>query len=295
VYSKLLAVLEERISQRNAALKPVLSFCLLLVISLCCEPVFAQLIVAHRGASHDAPENTLAAFRLAWEKKADAIEGDFYLTSDRQIVCIHDRTTKRVAPDQPELKVADSKLLDLHKLDVGRWKNAKYSGERMPTLGEVLETVPAGKQIFVEIKCGPEILPVLKLQLAESGLKPDQIVIICFNAEVVTLSRAMMPQYRANWLTSYKRNALKTRWKPDRDEVMATLKRTKATGIGTNGNLKVVDQAFATAIRSAGLEFHVWTVNDVEHARVYKRLGVDSITTDRPLFIRKGLFPKARE
>jgi glycerophosphoryl diester phosphodiesterase len=105
----------------------------------------------------------------------------------------------------------------------------------------------------------------------------------------------MMPQYRASWLTSYKRNALKTRWKPSRDDVLATLSRTKATGIGTNGNLKVVDQAFAAAIRSAGREFHVWTVNDVEHARIYKRLGADSITTDRPSFIRKGLFPKARE
>ena len=272
-------------------MKSVLSFCLFCVISLCSESVYAQLIVAHRGASHDAPENTLAAFRLAWEKHADAIEGDFYLTSDRQIVCIHDKTTRRVAPDQPERKVADSKLEDLRTLDVGRWKNAKYSGERIPTLGEVLETVPAGKQIFVEIKCGPEILPVLKLQLGASGLKPDQIVIICFNAEVVTQSREMMPQYRVNWLTSYKSNALKTRWKPNRDDVLATLKRTSATGIGTNGNLKVVDQTFAAAIRSAGLEFHVWTVNDVKAARVFKSLGAKSITTDRPLFIRNGLLP----
>jgi glycerophosphoryl diester phosphodiesterase len=284
-------VFEECIKQRNAALKSVLSFCVVCVISLCSESVFAQLIVAHRGASHDAPENTLAAFRLAWEKNADAIEGDFYLTSDRQIACIHDKTTKRVAPGQHELKVADSRLEDLRKLDVGRWKNAKYSGERIPTLSEVLNTVPAGKQIFVEIKCGPEILPVLKVQLAASGLKPDQIVIICFNAEVVTQSREMMPQYRANWLTSYKRNTLQTDLKPNRNGVLATLKRTKATGLGTNGNLKVVDQAFASAIRSAGLELHVWTVNDIEHARLFRSLGVNSITTDRPSFIRKGLLP----
>ncbi len=54
-------------------------------------------ITAHRGASHDAPENTLAAFRLAWERGADAIEGDFYLTADEQVVCIHDSTTERTA------------------------------------------------------------------------------------------------------------------------------------------------------------------------------------------------------
>ena len=57
----------------------------------------AQLIVAHRGASHDAPENTLSAFLLAWEQGADAVEGDFLLTRDGQIVCIHDKTTRRTS------------------------------------------------------------------------------------------------------------------------------------------------------------------------------------------------------
>jgi len=249
------------------------------------------MIVAHRGASYDAPENTLAAFRLAWEKNADGIEGDFYLTSDQQIACIHDRTTKRVAPGQQELKVADATLSDLRKLDVGSWKGAKYAGEQIPILAEVLETVPAGKQIFVEIKCGPEILPILKQQLAASSLKSEQIVIISFNADVITQSRESMPQYRANWLTSYRKNTLGTRWKPSLIDVLATLKRTGATGIGSNGNLKVVNQTFAEAIRLSGLEFHVWTVNSIDHARQFRSLGVDSITTDRPAFIRKTLQP----
>lgn len=246
------------------------------------------MIVAHRGASYDAPENTLAAFRLAWEKQADAIEGDFYLTSDHQIVCIHDRTTKRVAPGQPELNVSESTLEQLRKLDVGRWKNATYSGERISTLEEVLATVPDGKQIFVEIKCGPEILPVLKDQLAASSLKAEQIVIISFNADVISQSRETMPQYRANWLTSYKKDEKQIRWTPSLDQVLATLKQTGATGLGTNGNLAVIDQTFADAIKSAGLELHVWTVNNIDHARRFKSMGVNSITTDRPEFIRDG-------
>ena len=57
----------------------------------------AQMITAHRGASYDAPENTLASFKLAWEQGADAIEGDFYLSADKQIVCIHDADTQRTA------------------------------------------------------------------------------------------------------------------------------------------------------------------------------------------------------
>lgn len=87
----------------------------------------SQLIVAHRGASYDAPENTLAAFRLAFEKDADGIEGDFYLTSDNRIVCIHDSDTERVAGKK--LIVAKSTLAELKQLDVGSWKDKKWHAE----------------------------------------------------------------------------------------------------------------------------------------------------------------------
>lgn len=251
----------------------------------------AQLIVAHRGASHDAPENTLAAFRLAWKKQADAIEGDFYLTKDGKIVCIHDKTTKRLAPRQPALKVAESTLAELRTLDVGSWKHPKFSKERIPTLDEVLATVPKGKQIFVEIKCGPEILPVLKAQLAASKLKPEQITIICFDEEVVGQSRKLMPQYRANWLTSYKQAGKRGPWKPSREAVQQSLVRSHANGLGSNGNLEVIDVGFILAIRNIGRSFHVWTVNDAKDARRFQELGVDSITTDRPAFIREAITP----
>ncbi|MFM1902441.1 MAG: hypothetical protein RLZZ440_341, partial [Planctomycetota bacterium] len=78
----------------------------------------AQLITAHRGASYDAPENTLAAFRLAWEQGADAIEADFRLTSDGQIVCVHDADTERVAGVRHV--VAETPLAELRALDAGR-------------------------------------------------------------------------------------------------------------------------------------------------------------------------------
>ena len=84
------------------------------------------LVVAHRGASYDAPENTMPAFKLAWEQGADAIEGDFLLTKDGHIVCIHDRTTKRFC-DQ-DLVVSKSTLKQLKALDVVSWKNEKYEG-----------------------------------------------------------------------------------------------------------------------------------------------------------------------
>lgn len=249
----------------------------------------AQLIVAHRGASYDAPENTLAAFRLAWEQQADAIEGDFYLTKDNQIVCIHDKTTKRVAPNQPELSVKDTTLEQLQSCDVGAWKHSRYAGERIPTLMDVLKIVPTDKKILVEIKCGPEIVPVLKPQLESSGLAPDQIVIICFNQAVVAQSRKAMPQYKVNWLTSYKQNNDNGAWTPGSDEIVRTLAATGATGLGSKGELKVIDQKLVNAVRQSNREFHVWTVNDPAAARTFQSFAVDSITTDRPAFIREVL------
>ncbi len=249
----------------------------------------AQFIVAHRGASYDAPENTLAAFRLAWERGADAIEGDFYLTADQQIVCIHDKTTKRTAPNQPQLAVAESTLAELRRVDVGTWKNARFADERIPTLAEVLATVPNGKQIFVEIKCGIEILPVLARQLAASKLKPEQVTLICFSDAVVTEARKAMPQYRANWLTSYRQKTETSPWSPSIDAVLEELARTGATGLGSQANLKVIDESFVEKVRRAGFGFHVWTVNAPEAARRFQSLGTESITTDRPAFIREAL------
>lgn len=247
----------------------------------------AQYIVAHRGASHDAPENTLAAFRLAWRQQADAIEGDFYLTKDGEIVCIHDKDTKRTAPRQTVRAVAKSTLRELRQLDVGSWKSSKFRGEKIPTLAEVLALVPEGKRIFVEIKCGPEILPALKPQLEQSGLKPEQIVIICFDAKVIRGARESMPQYKANWLTSYKRRG--GRWTPTRAEVLESLKWTQATGLGSKGEAKVVNAEFTQSLRAQDQELHVWTINDAASAKHFAALGVDSITTDKPAGIRKLL------
>src|SRR5210317_1799983 len=105
--------------------------CLLGALSCLAGP---PLLVAHRGASGDAPENTLPAFQLAWQQGADAIEGDFRLTSDGQIVCVHDGDTKRVA--NRTLTVKDTSLDELRQLDVGAWKGTRWEGTRIPTLKE---------------------------------------------------------------------------------------------------------------------------------------------------------------
>ena len=249
---------------------------------------FAQKIVAHRGASHDAPENTLAAFRLAWEQNADAIEGDFFLTKDQQIVCIHDDKTKRTSGEEHD--VAKTTLEDLRKLDVGRWKGEQFRGEKIPTIQEVLAIVPAGKQIYIEIKCGPEIVPYLKPVLEQSKLLPEQTIVISFNDRVIAEVRKTIPKLKAYWLTGFRREKKDSGpFQPDIDAVLAKMHEIKSQGLDCNANRDVVNEQFVQRLRSEKLGFHVWTVNDPIDARHFQKQGHESITPQRPGCLKNEL------
>ena len=260
-----------------------LSFTLTLMMP---HVLHAQLIVAHRGASHDAPENTLAAYKLAWEQGADAIEGDFHLTKDGKIICIHDGDTKRVTGI--DRKIAATDFAELRTMDVGSWKDKKFAGERMPTLEEVLAIVPANKQVFIEIKCGPSIVPLLKTQVEASKLTAGQMVVISFNAQVIAEVRRQIPQIKAQWLVSYKQDKETQQWKPTREEVLATLKKIGASGLDTNAH-ETIDAGFVKQLREAKMDFHCWTVDDPKVAKRFVSLGVDSITTNRPGWLREQI------
>lgn len=242
-------------------------------------------IIAHRGASYDAPENTLAAFRLAFEKGADGVEGDFFLSRDGEIVCIHDKSTKRMA--KRNLIVAESTLAELKQLDVGSWKHPKFADERIPTFQEVAAVIPPGKKFVIELKIGPDIVAPLKRQLEASSLKPEQCLIICFDADTIAEAKKQLPHIRAHWLSSHSK---KTEWKPSIDKAIETLKRTKSDGFGSRAAVERFDAKFIQRIKDAGIgEFHVWTVNDGSVARHYRDLGAVGITTDRPAMIREQL------
>jgi glycerophosphoryl diester phosphodiesterase len=244
-------------------------------------------LIAHRGASHAAPENTLAAFQLAWEEGADGIEGDFQLTRDGEIVCIHDATTRRTA--SADMPVAGATLAELLMLDFGRWKDAKWVGQRIPTLRELLAGLPPKKRIFIEIKCGVEIIAPLRKLLAESRVPETELTIICFNDAVIREAKRQIPKVKANWLTGYRKDAASGTFTPTPQQVLAKLAACSADGLGTQAEPEVVTQEFVAAVHAAGRECHVWTVNDPVQALRLRDLGVDSLTTDRPAHLRAAL------
>lgn len=243
-------------------------------------------IVAHRGASHDAPENTVAAINLAWQQKADASEFDIYQTKDGKIVVIHDKDTKRTAPGGMNKLVAESTLSDLRALDVGTWKGAAFAGEKIPTLEEMLATVPDGKRVFIEVKCGPEVVPELDRVLKASGKKPEQTPVISFSAPVVAAVKKARPDLAAYWVVSL--NAKKGAAPPTAAALVAKAKAAGADGLDLSAG-DALTAEYAKAVKDAGLKLYVWTVNDAAVARRMVSVGVDGITTDRPGWLREQL------
>ena len=256
----------------------------LVVVLQICMPVAGEepLIVAHRGASRDAPENTIPAFQLAWEQGADAIEGDFHLTKDGKIVCIHDGNTKKVAGRK--LVVRQSTLAELRELDVGAYRGELFKGTTIPTLAEVFATVPDRKKIYIEVKCGAEILPVLLKEIQTSGLRKEQIVVISFKEEVIRGLKAKAVQFKAYWLSGFKKDE-SGKVTPSLQRVLNTLEEINADGFSSSQS--VINQAYIQRVLEKGYEYHVWTVDDVQTARRFRNWGAQSITTNVPGIIRK--------
>jgi glycerophosphoryl diester phosphodiesterase len=242
-------------------------------LGLSAQPLF----IAHRGASYLAPENTVAAANLAWKLGADAVEVDIYLTLDNRVMVIHDKDTKRTCTGKKNLVIKDSPSLVLRDLDAGSWKGEKYKGEKIPYLSEIIETVPPGKKLVVEIKCGSEVLPHLKRSVEKSG-KSDQIVFISFGWNTILETKKEFPGNTCYWLSSNK-SGLKR-------------KMGKAATRGLEGvNLahKIIDDKTMEWAKSFNLEVLAWTVDDPAEAKRLTDLGVSGITTNRPKWLKEKM------
>lgn len=235
--------------------------------------------VAHRGESADAPENTVAAVQLAWERGVPGVEIDVHLTRDDRLVVLHDFNTSRTTG--VSLEVKDSDLADVHGLDAGSWKDARWAGEPLPTLEEVLATIPEDGRLFIEVKVGAEAIPAMVRAIEESGKRSDQLVVISFQADAVAESKRRLPDVPAYYLSSFKQDSVTGTWSPSVEELIATARETGADGLDLSVN-GPVDAAFVRQVKDAGMGIYVWTVDDVAVAQRMIDAGVDGITSNRP-------------
>jgi glycerophosphoryl diester phosphodiesterase len=254
-------------------------------------PARGVQIVAHRGASHDAPENTLAAHRLALAQGADCVETDVHLTGDGRLIVIHDKTTERTTGVAG--RVAEMTQDALRALDAGRWKGEKFVGERLPLLEEQLALIQAGRGMLIELKSGPEIVPEFARVVRASGVATSAITVISFNAATLRAVRRELPNHRTLHVVGFKPVGERTPSappSPSLESLVAGAMAAGFTGLDLQHTWPLTTQD-AESVRAAGLELHVWTVDDPDVARRWVQLGVASITTNRPGWLRSQLQP----
>lgn len=229
--------------------------------------------MAHRGASADAPENTLASLQLGYAQGADFAECDVRLTRDGEVVLLHDATLRRTAG--VDARVNDLPLAELRALDVGAWRGERWRGEEIPALTEALALVSsagAGRRLLIEIKGGPEAIPAIAAALAASGCDPALAVLMSFDPLVTAEAGRILPGIERHWLTD------------ERAPVASLCERARAAGCTALnvGRALPIDPAFVAAAHASGLKVFVWTVDDAAEARRLVAAGVDGLTTNRP-------------
>ncbi len=249
------------------------------------------LFISHRGDSMNAPENTMVAFRAAIEKGADGFELDTYLTKDNQLICLHDSTTKRTTG--VELKPGEATLAELRALDAGSWKGPQFKGEKLPTLEEALELAHDNFLIYVEIK-SRELAVVSRIVEAFKAVPkatPERALFICFHKDIVAEVRKLLPNYRVYWLTGTKFDK-EGNPTPTAAQAIAIAKECDATGVSSFAHPEIITAEYIKAIRDAGLEFHVWTVDSAPFAAELIARGAQTITSNSGAQLKKTLAGK---
>jgi glycerophosphoryl diester phosphodiesterase len=257
------------------------------------EKVGSVEIIGHRGASYDAPENTLASIKLAWKQHADAAEIDIWLTSDNQIVVMHDKTPKRYGG--PDTLISDMTLEQMRALDVGAWKDPRWRGEKVPLLSEVLKLIPEGKRLFIEIKCGPEVLPSLRVALQESKIPSERIALIGFSDSTMKLAHERFPELKTYWIVGLKKDKLTGAPSVSAASLLKTFSEIGVSGLDLGGETSLLTKSYMAEIQQRKIPWYVWTVDSAEEAKRLHALGVRGVTTNRPGFLREGLLQQPQQ
>ena len=250
-----------------------------------------KYFIAHRGESFIAPENTLAAIKLAWIHNADGVEIDVRLSKDNKIVVIHDANTRRTSGVSG--KVKSLTLESLKKLDFGSWRGMKWVNERIPSLDEVLETIPRGKFVMIEIKSSTAILPLLKKLLNKTSLKNSQIKLAGFGLKKMSLIKKSLPQFEAYRIKRVDReNIILNSYRLNR--LIKTSKKNNLDGVSLSYS-GWLSKKKIEKIKSAGLKVFVWTVDNPGKAFRLLDSGIDGIISNRPSWLKDKLLEiKAR-
>lgn len=236
------------------------------------------LIIAHRGSSGLAPENTLAAVKLALEQKADMIEIDVFLTKDNHLVVLHDETVDRTTNGQG--RIEDKTLAEAKKLDAGSWFSAKYKGESIPTLNEVLQIVDGKSQLLIEIKKSGRGIADKVANLVKAHNATKWCIIQSFDPVVAqNLQKVDAPIERHQLVIGNLPLFLPYHYN----------KKLKSGKLTQYKNVQAINTMYWFTTKNVIDRIHrqkqkifVWTVNKPKDIRKLLQMGVDGIITNYP-------------
>lgn len=231
------------------------------------------LIIAHRGASGTFPENTHVAFQAAVEHGADYLEFDIQLSKDQEFVVIHDQTLERTTNGKG--KVSDYMLNQLETLDAGAWKGAKFSGERIPTLTEVLNKYHKKIKLLIEVKHSKNhriVAELLAEQLKLFSFEEKRIIVQSFDYEFLNEFKKQMPEMPLGILIRHQYNGIKNQQLRDY--------ATFADFI--NPKITMASENLITRIHEHHANCIFWTIKNKQQAQKILKLNPNGIATDYP-------------
>jgi glycerophosphoryl diester phosphodiesterase len=233
-------------------------------------------IMAHRGSSAAAPENTMAAVRKAIEEQADWVEIDVQETADGEVVVFHDSDFMKLAG--VDLKIWNATQADLAQIDIGSWFGAEFKNERVPTLGQVLDQCKGKIGVNIELKYygHDRQLEERVVEIVETHGMSDSIVTMSLKIGAVRKMRSLRPNWRSGLLMSV---------------VAGDLKRIDADFLAVNAAF--VDRSLIRDAHHSGKQVYVWTVNDAASMSSMIGRGVDGLITDKPALARSVLEQRA--
>jgi glycerophosphoryl diester phosphodiesterase len=266
-------------AKRFAGLALLISLVAGLTISILIDrlnPEDNTQIIAHRGASADAPENTLAAMELAIHQGADWVEIDVQETAEGEVVVIHDSDLKKVGGSG--LRVFQAPLEELQSVDIGSWMDPTFSDQRVPTLQQVLALCKDRINIVIELKYyGLETqLEQSVADIVDTAGMSSQIVVMSLHYAGVQTMKSIRPEWRVGLLSSV---------------AMGDVTRLEVDFLAINANF--ASRSFIRRAHRQHKKVLVWTVNDPVSMSAMMSKGVDGIITDKPLLASKILRERA--
>jgi len=240
------------------------------------------IFIAHRGESYAAPENTLSAIKLAWEKDDDAVEIDIRMTKDDKIIAIHDNNTFRTG--RKFMIVSSCSYDELLKVNVGKFKGSKWKNEKIPLLDEVIYTIPKDKILFVEIKGNYKIVKRLQELINQKKIDPSQIKFIGFNFETISLVKKRLAEFDSYWIVG-KKSILE---KINIESIILKCKSAELDGVDIKDG-KYLNKDLIRSVKKSGLKIYTWTVDDPVRAKQLVSDGIDGITTNRAFWLGNQL------